>query len=128
MKIKEIKDKYGASTSESLFGLEPQPPISCTIVDSARNEFEDMVRRIESSCREIKWADNIEEAQRSSEDIDWAASSSDIIKQLEDLRKQCSDIRAWGESWKRLAIELIEKEENVEHIEQHIADKHFNLY
>lgn len=113
MKIKELKEKLKASTSESLFGINEQPEQNCPKIDKGLNQWHYMRRDIESYCKDLKHCDTVEEAEKIGGDIDYSIGSLDITEEYEELRRQCENIRSWGQGWKDIAKKLIEERDDV---------------
>lgn len=122
MKIKELKEKLEANTSEKLFGIDEQPEQNCPKVDKGIKAWYSVQRDIEGYCKDLKRCDTVEEAEKIGSDIDWAIGSLDVVEEYEELRKQCEKIRAWGQGWKDLAKKLIEQQEDVSNL---LADEFY---
>lgn len=122
MKIKELKEKLEANTSEKLFGIDEQPEQNCPKVDKGLKAWYSVQRDIEGYCKDLKRCDTVEEAEKIGGDIDWAIGSLDVVEEYEELRKQCEKIRAWGQGWKDLAKKLIEQQEDVSNL---LADEFY---
>lgn len=120
MKIKELKDKLEAKTSEELFGIDEQPEQNCPKVDKGIKAWHSVQRDIEGYCKDLKRCDTVDEAENIGSDIDWAIGSLDVVEEYEELRKQCEKIRAWGQGWKDIAKKLIEERSDVSDL---LADK-----
>jgi hypothetical protein len=121
MKIKELKEKLEANTSEKLFGIDEQPEQNCPKVDKGIKAWYSVQRDIEGYCKERR-CDTVEEAEKIGGDIDWAIGSLDVVEEYEELRKQCEKIRAWGQGWKDLAKKLIEQQKDVSNL---LADEFY---
>ena len=124
MKIKEIKEKLEAKTSEELFGIDEQPKQNCPKVDKGIRAWYSVQRDIEYYCKNLRRCDTVDEAEKIGGDIDWAIGSLDIVEEYEELREQCEKIRAWGQGWKDIAKKLIEERSNVSDL---LADKFYVL-
>ena len=124
MKIKELKDKLEAKTSEELFGIDEQPEQNCPKVDNGIKAWYSVQRDIEEYCKDLNRCDTVYEAEKIGGDIDWLIGSLDVVEEYEELRKQCEKIRAWGQGWKDIAKKLIEERSDVSNL---LADKFFVL-
>lgn len=122
MKIKELKEMLGASTSEELFGVDEQPEANCPRVDRGLKVWYDVQRDIYGYCKDLKRCDTLDEAEKIGCNIDWAIGSLDVVEEYEELRRQCENIRTWGQGWKDLAKKLIEQREDVSDL---LHDKFF---
>jgi len=120
MKIKELKQKFEAKTSEKLFGIDEQPEQNCPKVDKGIKVWYSVKCDIEGYCKDLKRCDTVDEAEKIGGDIDWAIGRLDIVEEYEELRKQCEKIRAWGQGWKDIAKKLIEERSDVSDL---LADK-----
>lgn len=114
MKIEAYKNKFNKSTSESLFGIIDQPENQCPLINNGLKIWYNTERDIKSLIRDLSRIDSIEEAEDIASDIDWSIGSLDIVKEYEELRSKCQQIRAWGEDWKSLAKKLIEERDNID--------------
>lgn len=83
--ISEIRFDTKLSTEE-LFNITPPPDYICSYIGKVK-------KGIQSMCEE----------KLSIEEIEL------VFKSIEILRKQCEDIRFWGNQWKILAKRLIEE-------------------
>ena len=124
MKIRELKQKLEAKTSEELFGIDEQPEQNCPKVDKGLKAWYSVQRDIEGYCKDLKRCDTVDEAEKIGGDIDWAICSLDIVEEYEELRKQCAKLRAWGQGWKDIAKKLIEERSDVSGL---LADKFYIL-
>ena len=125
MKIKELKEKLEAKTSEELFGIDEQPGQNCPKVDKGIKAWYSVQRDIEGYCRDLKRCDTVDEAEKIGGDIAWAIESLDVVEEYEELRKQCEKIRAWGQGWKDIAQKLIEERADVSDL---LADKFYVIF
>jgi hypothetical protein len=124
MKIKELKERLKAKTSEELFGINEQPEQNCPKVDEGIGNWYYVKREIEYCCRQLKQCDTVEEAEKIGSDIDWKLESLDIVKEYEELRRQCEKLRAWGQGWKDIAKKLIEEKTDASGL---LADRFYVL-
>jgi hypothetical protein len=113
MKIKELKEKLEANTSEKLFGIDEQPENNCPRVNKGLEAWSSVQRYIKKYCDDLKRCNTVEEAEKIGGDIDSEIQSLDIKEEYEELRKQCEKIRAWGQGWKEIAEKLIEEQNDV---------------
>lgn len=104
----EMKSFTGMSTTEQIFGIEPQPPETCPKIDEIIYEVEDKLKTITALAKDLSCADQ-EEAKALARDILWYSDCSPR-NELNELRSQIDLLRSWGQGWKDLAKSLIEKE------------------
>jgi hypothetical protein len=88
-----------SKTSEELRGLPEQPQDTCPMIDKAQK----IIAKLSSRVKGYKKVDDAEELREMLSDVDW---DIDISGDLEDIRQNTSNIRAWGQAWKDLAKEL----------------------
>lgn len=93
-------------TSERLYGIRPQPRETCPKIDEVLGEARDLSRRIrgyekasEDELRDMLWA-----VERFLGQLDGYGRTG----LMEDIRRNVTDIRAWGQEWKDYALENAE--------------------
>jgi hypothetical protein len=96
-------------TSEEKLGLTKQPEETCPRIDKFIKEIKWAIQDLEGAMKDI----GREDYKEAESDIDTALRNYiyDIEDNYESLRKQCEDIRAWGQQWKNLAKDLLNEYE-----------------
>ena len=92
-------------TSEDKLEIPKPADHQCKNID----DYVKCAKEVEYSIRDALKCDDIDDMRSNVEDADWHAS--DLAPAFEDLRESISLVRDWGEGWKTLAKELIEKYE-----------------
>ena len=85
-----------SETSESVLGLPEQPPNTCPMIDKAQK----IIAKLSTRIKGYKKVDDVEELLS---DVEW---DIDISSDLEDIRTNAENIRAWGQAWKDYAKSL----------------------
>lgn len=88
-----------SETSESVFGLPEQPPNTCPMIDKAKK----IIAKLSTRIKGYKKVDDVEELLDMLSDVEW---DIDISSDLEDIRTNAENIRAWGQAWKDYAKSL----------------------
>ena len=98
-------------TSEEILNLPKQPEESCPGIDKALGKLTEGMRSILSAQRLLKNSDD-RYAIDALTDIESAENNFYYLQDgFEYCRSQSSAIREWGQSWKDLAKELLERYE-----------------
>lgn len=90
-------------TSEELYGISKQPAETCPIIDEALRELAAIARRIRGyeKADESELRDMLSDVETRIGYLDgWNRTGL-----LEDIRKNVTAIRAWGQEWKDYAKE-----------------------
>ena len=90
-------------TSEELYGISKQPTETCPIIDEALRELGEIARRIRGyeKADEYELRDMLSDVETRIGYLDgWNRTGL-----LEDIRKNTTAIRAWGQEWKDYAKE-----------------------
>lgn len=101
-------------TSEHHYGLPKQPKKTCPIVNDGLDALKKLVYN-QPRAREIERGeeDGLRDMlERVCSDLDYYVP--DVENALESCRQQAIDLREWGQSWKDLAKENLEKVELVD--------------
>lgn len=100
------------ATSEELYGITKQPPPTCPLIDDALKEVNGCQKRIRNYERadEDELRDMLSDVESNLGTVSGYRNSG----LLEDIRQRVEEIRAWGEEWKRLAIEHAPKPDETE--------------
>lgn len=96
------------STSEEYLKLPKQPKESCPIIDlfiKTALEINRDLKDILSNYDDTLFVD----IKNVVNDVEW--NTRNLESNFEELRDQCIALRDWGQSWKDLAKELLEKYE-----------------
>ena len=111
-------------SSEERYGLPKQPGNTCPIIDAALNDLGSLQRKYDGpgpfDRRRIRNAETAEELRDIIDEIvyeieqDNELNTRPIEDAFEECREQASKIREWGESWKELAKENLDKVESVD--------------
>lgn len=101
--IQEIKEKCSVDYSENLFGITMPPDYQCQFIDKMIKS----VNFCEKEAAAISTLQEIEQCHSTASDIEWEISS--FHDNLESLRKSIEGVRSWGEAWKAIAKEAIER-------------------
>lgn len=108
-----------ARTSEAVLGLDPQPAPACPLIDAVKDPINDADNWL------LTHADWDNPRLVDMEKVDMADALADILDdlselqdgtavalwRLEEIRDRASDIRAWGQGWKDLALQLLQRHE-----------------
>lgn len=101
-------------SSEETRGLPKQPGNTCPMIDEGQKALKKLTRN-KPRDRDIERGEEndlramLDELYR---DIDWNAN--DVDEALENCRQQAIDLREWGQAWKDLAKENLDKVESVQ--------------
>lgn len=101
MKIDELKEINGYSTSEEIFYIDSPPDYQCPLID----EIVDAIKKIEDNAKVNRY-DEFEDLKDKLENIDYLVY--DLENKLEELRENVDRLRSWGIAWKKLAKEFAE--------------------
>ena len=101
--LDEIKQVCGVGKSEELFGIDAPPAHQCQVIDRLIKVSQDC----EKNAASIGRSDDVQEAQSTARDIEWDISG--LASDLEKVRKELENVRAWGQAWKDLAKRIIER-------------------
>jgi hypothetical protein len=120
MRFDDIKKACEAKTSESMFGIDLAPAHQCQFIDK-------MIERAKGCERYAKYlqkTDDVSECHSTASDIEWDVSY--FHGDLEKLREAIEGVRAWGEGWKSLAKDMVER--HPESLPGVLADKYFEKF
>ena len=97
-------------TSEELYGIVEQPRNTCPMIDEALRELAQIARRIRGYERagEDELRDMLSDVELCIGCLDgWNRTGL-----LEDIRKNVTAIRSWGQEWKAYAMDYAPAPEN----------------
>lgn len=93
-------------TSEDYVGIDQPPPWQCPNIDAAIKVAKTIDKAVEEAVRELD-SDDPATARETLSDAEW--HSGDMESALEDLRKATEGVREWGNEWKVLAKNLLDR-------------------
>lgn len=98
-------------SSERLHNIAPQPEAKCPLIDKMLKKVEKGMSYLKSALE----ADNLDGALHEVTHAIWYFE--DLDGDLEDARKACEELRAWGQEWKDKAKEYYAEVERLEEFE-----------
>lgn len=117
MSINKLKKKLKYPTTESMLDLIHPIPFQCTYIDHMKMDLEE----INKVGKDIHNIDIIhDEEYRNGLEQDLIYHTEGLDEQLEEMRNNFIELRAWAEEWKRVAkllSEYIPEEKLVEILE-----------
>lgn len=109
-KINKIKTELKIETSEELFDIPKQPAEQCPFIDEVIKELNDNSKSIKDVWQNLK---DVPEAEDYVSDLDWAEYNiRNLESNMETIRTNVTNVRAWGQEWKDFAKQLIEERNN----------------
>lgn len=107
-----MKELIGSKecTSEEIHEISQQPPPTCEIIDKALKEINDTQRRIRGyeKSDEDELRDMLSDVESNIASLSGYGQSG----LLEDIRDRVTEIRQWGEEWKKYALSLYDLHES----------------
>lgn len=100
-----VKKEYRVKSTEKLFGIEEPPDYQCPAIDKICNTISNISSSAEGNYLGYG---NEDEGERLS---DIKHEVRGLEDELEDVRAAVEYIRNWGQDWKDLAKQIIEKYE-----------------
>lgn len=107
--FEEVLEMSAEKTSEEIYGIRKQPPVTCPMIDEALRELAAIAKCIRGhkKAEESELRDMLSEVETRIASLDgWNRTGL-----LEDIRGNVTDIRAWGQEWKTYALENAPKPE-----------------
>lgn len=95
-------------TSEERHGITAQPPLGCPLVEDAINEMDGVLMAI----RNYNDCHDEGELHEMLREVEYAVSNyccRGNANKLNAIRHRLEKVRAWGEDWKRYALELAKR-------------------
>jgi hypothetical protein len=123
-KITSLIESLDAKNSEDLFGFAQQPNNQCPYIDKSKEEIFSLIKNISNLCKDIKSSDDLSDIYSCCNDIIWEIDMFSVSKNLEDLRTEIENLRGWGNEWKCLAKNLVERTKDIE-LEDLISDEFY---
>lgn len=101
-------------TSEMYYGVSPQPPDTCPMIDRGLEGLKNMTKNNPRDSL-IRRADE-DELRGMLEEVSYTNGYyyGDVEQAFEEVRNNASKLRAWGQEWKELAKESTEKVESIQ--------------
>jgi len=97
-------------SEERHFGIAREPQYTCPMIDSVIDELDSVNQNIEG-FEKTKSTEDLVEMLKYVEEI--VGGVSKLQNRLEEIRENVTNIRDWGEEWKRLAIKLSNELEEI---------------
>lgn len=98
-------------SSERLHNIAPQPEAKCPLIDKMLKKVEQGMSYLKSALE----ADNLDAALQEVTHATWYFEDlGGAWGDLEDARKACEELRAWGQEWKDKAKEYYDEYERLE--------------
>jgi len=101
MKVYELKKETGFKSTEAMFDREEQTEPQCPRVDN-------IIRQCESAMKSLQWVLKNMESEDAAAEVDSALWDIDLKADMNTIRENIIAIRSWGESWKDLAIRIMD--------------------
>jgi hypothetical protein len=118
-KINNIKTELKIETSEELFDIPKQPDEQCPFIDEVIKGLTENSKNVKDVWQNLK---DVPEAEDYISNLDWAEYNiRNLESNMEDIRTNATNVRAWGQEWKDFAKQLIEERNSLVDL---IAIKH----
>lgn len=96
----ELLKQYNQDfNTEEIFDREPIVPFLCNEFSSIISQVEDAEKAVDTGIDDENYLSALEQAEY---------ELSGLSHQIQELNGEVENLRAWGQSWKELAKELIE--------------------
>jgi soluble cytochrome b562 len=101
MNINDVKEYYKVQNSEEIFDITTPPDYQCGYIDA-------LIKKVNGAIKYLDYKQNEENEELINRIDDAEYLLRYMEEDLEELRKAISDVRDWGNDWKRLAKRGIE--------------------
>lgn len=106
--IQQYKNNHNLCHTEDIFGITHAAEHQCSNVDSLVKQSNDIGYWLDKADHALHW-EEYKELEHHLKDIEYHNNGTE--EAAEELREAIEKTREWGQQWKTLALEIMEKYE-----------------